>query len=46
MVMRWDSSVNDYAFDVALDEANGIGRAWGPTNFDAMVELQRHSAPK
>lgn len=27
MVLRWDSSVNDYAFDVALDEANGIGRA-------------------
>lgn len=41
MVLRWDTTVNDYAFDVPLDEANRIGRAWGPTNFDAMVELQR-----
>ncbi|MER2562808.1 MAG: hypothetical protein ABTQ32_18925 [Myxococcaceae bacterium] len=41
MVLRWDTTVNDYAFDVPLDEATRIGRAWGPTNFDAMVELQR-----
>jgi hypothetical protein len=41
MVLRWDSSVNDYAFDVPLDEANRIGRGSGPADFDATAEVQR-----
>ncbi|MBM4778837.1 MAG: hypothetical protein GQE15_14125 [Archangiaceae bacterium] len=41
MVLRWDGAVNDYAFDVSLDEANRIGRSWGPADFDAAAEVER-----
>lgn len=41
MVLRWDASVSDSAFDASLEEATHIGRAWGPTTFDALAELGR-----
>lgn len=41
MVLRWEAAVNDYAFDVPVDEANRIGRGWGRADFDAMAELER-----
>ena len=41
MVLRWDAAVNDYGFDVPLDEANRVGRSFGPADFDATAELAR-----